>query len=71
MVRCLSRTTLEGFWRGLGSALPPAVGRGRPLSVAASGLGSASAETPPGPQRSRKGTCTCREALPGCRTMRG
>lgn len=45
----LSRTTLEGS----GSALPPAVGRGRPLSVAATGLGSARAETPPGPQRSR------------------
>lgn len=37
----LSRTTLEGSWRGLGSALPSAVGRGRPLRVAAPGLGSA------------------------------
>lgn len=51
--RGLSRTTLEGSWWGLGFALPPAVGRGRPLRVAAPGLGSARTETPPRPQRSQ------------------
>lgn len=49
-----------------GSALLLAVGRGRPLRVAASGL---RAETPPGPHRSGKGTCAGLEALPGCRPV--
>lgn len=45
--RGLSRTTLEGSWWGLGFALPPAVGRGRPLRVAAPGLGSAGGDSTP------------------------
>lgn len=67
--RGLSRTTLEGSWWGLGFALPPAVGRGRPLRVAGPGRGSARTETPPRPQQSRKGTCACLEALLGCRPL--
>lgn len=47
MVRALADFLgLVGSWRGLGSALLPAVGRGRPLRVAAFGL---RAETLPGP----------------------
>lgn len=45
--RGLSRTTLEGSWWGLGFALPPAVGRGRPLRVAAPGLGLARGDSTP------------------------
>lgn len=44
--RGLSRTTLEGSWWGLGFALPSAVGRGRPLRVAAPGLGAHGDSTP-------------------------
>lgn len=54
-------------WRDLGPAFLHAVGRGRPLRVAASGL---RAEPPPGPQQSRKGTCVGLAALPGYRSVR-
>lgn len=62
----------ELLWRDLGGvwdlrSLPPSAG-GAPCASLRLVL-ARRAETPPRPQRSRKGTCACLEALLGCRPL--